>query len=251
MLKFSVPRAVRNTRSAAARRRPAPLRAVLAALLAAATAAGAADEPSEAETALFLTDHLQKLSPPMVLRYSFSKTGGLEKGFSDTVEVEIGKPDAGAGTRVVTRCLSGDRKVELPALDFAQGNPALLCFLERDIRQMERLTGGKANYFRKRIRLALAERAQMRAVTIEVNGRPVEAREIRITPYADDPLRERFERYAGKYYVFRVAADIPGGLIEADAVIPDHSGSGRAGEEAPQLIEEVLKFAPVEESKEK
>ena len=246
MLKFSAPRAGRRPRSG-----PAPLCAVLAALLVASATAGAADEPSEAETALFLTDHLQKLSPPMVLRYSFSKTGALEKGFSDTVEVEIGKPDAGAGKRVVTRCLSGDQKVELPALDFAEGNPALLCFLERDIRQMERLTGGKANYFRKRIRLALAEQAQMRAVKLEVNGRPVEAREIRITPYADDPLRARFERFAGKYYVFRVAADIPGGLIEADAVVPDRSGSGRTGEEAPQLIEEVLKFATVEESRQK
>ena len=246
MLKFSAPRVGRRPRSG-----PAPLCAVLAALLVASATAGAADEPSEAETALFLTDHLQKLTPPTLLRYSFSKTGALEKGFSDTVEVEIGKPDAGAGKRVVTRCLSGDQKVELPALDFAEGNPALLCFLERDIRQMERLTGGKANYFRKRIRLALAEQAQMRAVKLEVNGRPVEAREIRITPYADDPLRARFERFAGKYYVFRVAADIPGGLIEADAVVPDRSGSGRTGEEAPQLIEEVLKFATVEESRQK
>jgi len=218
-------------------------------VLSAATTAIAGDEPSEAETALFLTDHMHNLTPPMLLRYSFSKSGALEQGFNDTVEVAIEKPEAGAaGSRIVTRCLSGDRKVELPALDFAQGNPALLCFLERDIRQMERLTGGKSNYFRQRIRLALADRAEVRAIKIEVSGKPVEAREIRITPYADDPLRARFERYAGKYYVFQISADVPGGLVEADAVIPDKSADASKG---AQLVEEVLKFAAAEKGTDK
>lgn len=249
MRKFSVRHSRRQSRCAALQPPLATKRALLAALLIASTAACAADEPSEAETALFLTDHLQKLSPPTVLRYSFSKTGTLEKGFSDTVEVEIDMTDAGAGTRVVTRCLSGEQKVELPPIDFAEGNPALLCFLERDIRQMERLTGGKAAYFRKRIRVALAEGAAISPVRIEVNGRQVAAREIRITPYTDDPLRARFQRYAGKYYVFRVSPDVPGGLLEVDAVIPDPGGSAPAGEPAPRLIEEVLKFTAAEESK--
>ena len=44
-----------------------------------------------------------------------------------------------------------------------EGNPVLLYFLERDIREMERLTGGKSGYFRKAIRLALARSASVEA----------------------------------------------------------------------------------------
>jgi hypothetical protein len=193
--------------------------ALAAGLWLAASAALAGDAIAPAETALFMTDHLRGLAPPARLRYDFSRSGSLEVAFSDQVEVDV-EAGPGGARQVVTRCLSEGRRIELPALDFAQGNPALLCFLERDIRQMERLTGGKANYFRKRIRLALAEGAEVRNFSQEIGGRPIAGREIRIAPYSDDPLRQRFERYAAKYYVFRLSDDVPGGIVELDAVIP-------------------------------
>jgi hypothetical protein len=214
--------------------------ALLLALGATAPAPAAAAESapiSEAETALFMADYVTGLRVPSSLRYGLVKRGKLEAGFADTVEVEV-RASADTGRTVVTRCLSGGRKLELPALDFAQGNPALLCFLERDIREMERLTGGKSAYFRKRIRLALAERAQIKPISFSYNGHPVAGREIRIAPYQDDPLRSRFERYADKVYVFKVSNEVPGGLMEADAMIP--ADSGGQGSEAGPLLEEAL-----------
>ena len=220
------------------------LGAILAAV--ASSVAWAGDAVSEAETALFLADHMKEIAPPAVLRYSFSSRGSLNPNFEDTVEVSVAPPTAaGQGNHVLTRCLSGAKQVELPALDFAQGNPALLCFLERDIREMERLTGGKSGYFRHRIRLALADRAEVRAVKLEVEGRQVDGREIRISPYLDDPLRQRFERYAGKYYVFRISDKVPGGIAEVDAVIPE-SGREAAAAASGSLVDEALKFVRIE-----
>jgi hypothetical protein len=214
---------------------------LLALGITASAAAGAESQPiSEAETALFMTDYLAALPVPSALRYGLVRRGTLEPGFSDTVELDL-KPAAGAARSVEIRCLSGSRRLEMPELDFAQGNPALLCFLERDIREMERLTGGKAAYFRKRIRLALAGRAQVRPATFSYNGRPVAGTEIRIAPYEDDPLRGRYERYAGKVYVFRMSNEVPGGLIEADALIP--AGSAAQPAEAVPLLEEALTLA--------
>jgi hypothetical protein len=208
--------------------------------------AHAAEKLSEAEVMLFMTDHFGASSAPTSLIYDFSRSGSMEPAFRDTVQVSV-KPGArGAARTISTRCLSGTSKVELPEVSQVEGNPALLCFLERDIREMERLTGGKANYFRKRIRIALAQQAQVRPVTLDYAGKQVEGKEIRISPYLNDPLRERFERYAGKFYVFRLSSQIPGTIHEIDAVIPDAGKSaGAQGTNAP-LVEEVLSFARTE-----
>lgn len=200
-------------------------------------AALAGDTPTPAETALFLTDHLRGIAPPATLRYRHEHRGTLEPGFSDGVTVGIAAGDGGSRS-AVTRCLSGARQVELPPLVEAQGNPALLCFLERDIRQMQRLTGGQSGHFRQRIRMALAGEVALRPVEAEVDGRRVPAREIRITPYADDPLRARFPRYAGKVYVFRLSDEVPGGLVALDAIVP-------AGEGEP-LVADELRFVGLE-----
>lgn len=213
------------------------LLAILIAAFAAFSVAAAAEEPqqvSEAEDLLFLADHFKSTSAPATLRYSFSKTGSLEKGFSDTVEIKISGNSQ--GRRVATRCLSqAGRKVDVPPVESAAGNPAILCFLERDIKEMERLTGGKSNYFRKRIRLALAERAEVRPVTVNYQGRELSAKEIRISPYLDDPLKERFQRYMGKYYLFVLSDEVPGTVFRAESVIPPPAGDDRG-----PLIDEVL-----------
>jgi hypothetical protein len=200
-------------------------------------AAAESERGSEAQTAPFMTEYVADLRVPSSLRYGLVKRGTLQAGFSDTVEVEV-RASADAGRSVVTGCLSGGRKLELFALDFAQGNPALSRFIERDIGEMERLTGGKSAYFRKRIRLVLAERAQIKPTSFSYNGHPVAGREICISPYQDDPLRSRFERYADKASLCKVSNEVPGELIEADAMIP--AGSGGQGSEAGRLLEEVL-----------
>lgn len=203
--------------------------------------AGAGDQISEAETALFLADHFKSVKAPSVLRYEFTKRGSMENGFSDTVEISVQQAKGAKAKTVTTRCLSGAKKIELPAIERAEGNPVVLCFLERDIREMERLTGGKSNYFRKRIRLALADSAEVKPVTIALGNQQIDARQIRIAPYADDPMRERYRGYADKYYVFTLSEKIPGGVYEIDAVIPAPAAEGSPGaDKAPPLIEEVL-----------
>lgn len=195
----------------------------------------AAEDYSPAERALFMTNHLASTKPPTTLRYSFSKSGSMEEGFEDKVAVKLKAAPGGKCCMAAAEFLSGKHRLSLPEVDQAQGNPAVLYFLERDIREMNRLTKGQQNYFRKRIRMAVYQGAQIDDVTVVYRGKTVPAREIRIAPYVDDPLRVRFEKLANKTYVFTLSDAVPGGLYAIRTRI-----AGETADAAPLIVEEMV-----------
>jgi hypothetical protein len=212
------------------------------ALLAAALAspgAGAQDQISAAEKLLFQTDHVRNVAPPATLLYQFRKSGLAEPGFDDTVAIRIRTADG--VKRASVAFFTNERKIEFPEVTRPEGNPLLLYFLERDIRQMERLTGGKSGYFRKAIRLALARTARVAQVQIPHGGRSLPASEITIAPYVDDPLKDRIGKYVGKTYVFTLSPDIPGWIYSIRTTVASPAGGVK---DAP-LIEEQLRFVRV------
>ncbi len=196
--------------------------------------ATAATEFSAAEQALFVTNHLSALKPPTTLHYRFRKSGSLEAGFDDKVAIALTAQPDGTCCAAAAEFLSGRDKLALPAIEAAQGNPVILYFLERDIREMQRLTKGQPNYFRKRIRMAVADAATITEVTLPHEGRNVAARQITITPYADDPLRARFENLVGKRYVFTLSDAVPGGVLSIRTQV-DATAAGTP----PLLAEEM------------
>jgi hypothetical protein len=196
----------------------------------ATSTASAQERISAAETLLFQTDHLKNVAPPATLSYAFTKTGSAEGGFDDTVKLRIRSVDG--AKRVSVAFFTGGRKIAFPEVTGAEGNPVLLCFLERDIHEMQRLTGGKSGYFRKAIRLALARSAKVARTRVSYAGRESAAREVTIAPYVDDPLRDRIGKYASKTYVFTLSTTVPGGVYSVRTFVPS---SG----EAP-LLEERL-----------
>ena len=213
-------------------------RCIIAAACALAAQAAAAQAISAAETLLFQTNHLQNVRAPLTLTYAFHKAGSLEAGFDDQVQVTLaaGKP------AVTMHFLSGSRQRQAPDPEAPEGNPVLLGFLERDIAEMQRLTGGSGNYFRKRIRLALAQSAQVRPQRFSYGGKAVDGREVSIQPYLNDPLHQRFEQYVNKRYTFVVSGQVPGGVYQV------HAAVAGAGGGAP-LIDETLTLVSAEGGK--
>jgi hypothetical protein len=199
--------------------------------------AATAQAISPAESLLFQTNHLQNVHAPVTLTYAFHKTGSLEPGFDDQVQVMLaeGKP------AVTMHFLSGARQhpmADPQGIDDkpAQGNPVLLGFLERDIAEMKRLTGGSTNYFRKRIRLALAEAAQVRPARCTWGGKQVDGREVGIEPYRNDPLAQRFEQYIAKRYTFVISAKVPGGVCQAGSALAGPAGGAPLMNETLTLV---------------
>lgn len=205
------------------------------AAMGAAVAAVAAEDYSPAERALFMSKHFAGLTPPTTLRYKYQKSGSLEPGFEDQVAIKLSAQADGKCCTANTDFLAGARRLSLPEVEAADGNPAVLYFLERDIREMSRLTKGQPNYFRKRIRMAIFQGAQVRELSLRYRGISVPVRQITITPYLDDPLRARFEKLAIKQYDFTLSDAVPGGVYAIRTLI----GAESAGA-VPLLVEEMV-----------
>ncbi len=200
------------------------------------------DEITQAENLVFLDEHLANVKASTTLAYAFTKQGSMEKGFSDSVEESISV--SGKSRTVKAKFLSGMHSKDYATVEDATANPVILHFLERDLAEMQRLTGGQPNYFRKRIRLALAEGPEIKPVKFEYQGKTVDARMVSVEPYMSDPLvhdpaRAAYKRYRGKRYTFVLSDAVPGKVAEMRFTIPDLAVAGEAAYQKP-LLEEVL-----------
>lgn len=195
----------------------------------------AAEDYSPAERALFMSNQLSGLKPPLTLHYRFAKRGSLEENFDDQLAINLKARADGRCCAAKAEFLTGPRRLAMPEIDEAEGNPAILYFLERDIKEMQRLTAGQANYFRKRIRMAVYQGAEVVPVSVPWRGKDVAAQQITISPYLDDPLRARFEKLANKQYVFTLSDAVPGGVYAIRTRIDTTPGGG-----PPLMVEELL-----------
>lgn len=200
-----------------------------------------AQEISPAEKILFQSNHLHNVRVAQALRYNYVRKDAAGPGFVDQVRVDVSAKGADGSATVSSHFLTGEREIALPALSGAQGNPVVMGFLERDINEMKRLTGGSANYFRKRIRIALAEAASVEPVSLSYDGRRLAGRKIAIEPYLNDPMREKMQKYLGKNYVFILSDAIPGSVYQIKSIVP----GGQRGEpdNGSALIEETMTLA--------
>jgi len=207
------------------------------ACLAQPTPAASTDAPnfSAAERVLFMTRHLDGLPLPTTLRYTFQKSGTLEEGFEDKAVLRVVARADGKCCGASTEFLSGSRRLTMPDIDGAEGNPVVLYFLEREVREMQRLTKGAQNYFRKRIRMAIFNTGTVREVALSYAGKTVRGKEIVITPFTDDPNRPRYEKLALKEYRFWLSEQVPGGVFGIRGRI-----AGEAVGTAPLLVETVF-----------
>ena len=212
---------------------------LLSAIVCTTTLPALAADPSEfsrAEKLVFVEHQLANVKAPASLRYTYVKSGSLEPGFEDEVRIDVKRKGKVCCT-VQGSFLSGERKMKLPEIEEAQANPVILYFLERDIREMERLTKGKSGYFRKRIRMTMVDEAKVRDTKVSYDGREVDAQEVSLNPYESDPLRARFEKYAQKRYTFVLASGVPGGVYQVRTALP-----GALPSDAP-VLEEVMTLA--------
>lgn len=208
----------------------------------AATNSFAQQDISDAEKRVFMTDHLKNIAVPASLSYKFTRSGTLESAFEDKVSLSINAPNAGPGKNCHVDFLSGERQFRgMPdTIENATGNPVILAFLERDLVEMNRLTKGQPNYYRKRIRMALAQKAEAKSVTIKVSGKDIAAKEILLTPYEDDPARPRYEKFSNKSYTITLSNEIPGSVYKIHSVMKERSGKDSAT--AKPMVEETLIF---------
>ncbi len=195
----------------------------------------AAEEFSAADRLLFGTDHLADISEPTTLHYLFQRRGSQAEPFEDRIDIKISGPTEAGAKRVQIGYFSGDRRRQVPPMENVRGNPVVMLFLQRDVNELGRLTGGGWRYFQKRVRLALAKAEETETISVSWNGRVVEAQRITLTPFLNDPNRERFADYAGRTYMLVLSSEVPGHFFQLQSSTPDRNDAN-----AEPLLEEVL-----------
>lgn len=205
-------------------------------------AAGAIAAPQQAEQEfslanrlLFLQDHLTDSEGALRFQYTLTKSGAMpgEKGFSDVITMTA-RPAKGGGKDVIFDYLSGKRTRFMRDIPNARGNPIIMMFLQRDVNEMERLTGGHWRYFQDRVKLALEQGAEVEPITVTFAGKQVDARKITFDPYTEES-REELAVYRNKRYTIILSEEVPGEVYAMRTVVP-----GEEGAENPQIAEELM-----------
>lgn len=201
---------------------------------------------SEAEKILWLADHLKSIDKPSRLNYVFEKSGTLEEGFTDSVQLDILEVLPDGMKKANVNFFTGDRYHYVPPYDAISGNPLLAVYLHGDVLEMNRLTEGHWRYFQRRIKFAFSEAAEITSVTFEFNGKTVQGKQVKITPYATDPKREKNEKYekvADKTYIITMSEEVPGGLYRIQAVVPPPKDAA----DRNLVVEESMTLVSVED----
>lgn len=194
---------------------------------------------SAVEQRVFLDNHLGNLAKTADVEYSFRRSGTLGDNFEDKVALHVRDGGKQKGRLASADFLSGKNALKLPEIPNPQGNPVVLYFLERDVREMEKTTKGKQHFFRKRVRLALADADQVKPVTVRFEGRDIKADEVRVQPYLNDPtIQARADKYEKKTYIFTLSNEVPGGVYQVRTTVAATDEKA----DAP-LVDETMTFA--------
>jgi hypothetical protein len=194
---------------------------------------------SQAQIALFESDHLKSITQPERLDYAFEHHGGAGD-YVDKVSADIREVHADGGKDVAVDFLSGEHQMNFPLVTGFHGNPLLMYFLEHDVAEMKEATGGATTYFRNRIRRAFFDGAETHPVEVTVAGQKQSATEIVIAPYRNDPLIEKFPGVADKTYRFVLSDAVPGMIYQISTSIP---------KTAPSAFEESMTFSGTRDEK--
>lgn len=198
--------------------------ALFALLLVGGGPAQAGDEISEAERLVFMAEHFQNAPADLELHYHFHRSQAKAPDVDDEVTLHVRHSDE-RGRVVSADFLHGELHLDLPDVEHAQANPVILYFLEHDVRSMRQQLGGSENYFRKRLRIALAGAARLTPAEFEFAGARRAGTRVAVTPFKDDPNRERFLGLEVKRYEFTLSDQVPGGVFELRSVVEPADGA--------------------------
>ena len=199
-------------------------------------------EMSSANIALFIDEHLRTIKEPSRIYYKFSKESTREDNFVGNVVLNIVKVEDDNTKHITFRYLKGRNKVRFPPQIGAKGNPVFMLFFERDARDMQRLTGGNALFFRSRIRHTIAA-TEIKDVELEFQGNKLAGKQIAFQPFLETKLKNRVSRYKTKRFVLTMSEDIPGFIFKIETYIKDL-------DDPSDMVKEILQYQGVRTNKE-
>jgi len=212
-------------------------------LLVFAVSAHAVTGFSEINNELFDKAHMKNVLVPGVLHYEYKKESFIDGAREDTIDMTVTNIRNTGRRDTSFKFFTGPHNRPYQDRNNQQGNGVFVLFLEFDIHELDRLTGGEWAYFQRKIRWALAKGADKKEVDIDYQGKQVKAIQYTIQPFVNDPKKERYNLYANKYYIFTMSEEIPGEVYQVRTIVPD----GKKWQEGDEVLtEEILTFVGFE-----
>jgi hypothetical protein len=193
---------------------------------------------NKAQQLVFLKNHLQGVAKGSQLDYGFKSVTKDAESFTDHIELKVTDVGNDGKRDLEFNFLSGSHHINFTPAKAYSGNPVLIHFLERDIAQMARDTGGSNGFFRNRIRDSFKSPSEMREVKFQFNGQSLEGTEIIVTPFVANPYADNFKLYVNKRYEFIFSDQVPGGIYRIHTQVPDENGES-------VLIDEDMTFRQI------
>lgn len=182
------------------------------------------DQLSSANRALFVDDTLDNIDEPSRISYDFIHQGKYDEDYNGRVTINVNRIHANGRKDLTFRFLKGRKRIRFPPRYAMHSNPLFMLFLERDAREMNRITGGSTLFFRSRLRHSLGS-AEAEDVRFPFEQKEVEGKRIVIYPFAEGDLSKRFEKYRHKAYVFIMSSEVPGYFYQLQTFTKDEQGS--------------------------
>ncbi len=135
----------------------------------------------------------------------------------------------------------GQRLQKMRPLPTVGGNPLVMVFLESSARAMASIAGGSPFYIRNRIKGALMTEGEQKEMKVEIDGEEVSVTQVTVMPFVKDPNIGRMGQFSKMEMSFTYSHDVPGGIQELRAYVPDQSGDAA-------FYEERIVFSQIEAS---
>jgi hypothetical protein len=195
-----------------------------------------AKPPVDVATLLFDTPHWDKAPVGATLTYDYAKavtrpTLGLS--FKDQIVLKLEKGDEPSARTAEVRMFSGpNAKPAGPFRSDAQ-NPIVLLMMEENVQELSQLFKANPRYLKNAIRKAWRDDAKIVPTQVSVNGQTVAGTRITVTPFLNDPQKDKMMGLEGLTYTIDVANDVPGTIADIDIHAPV---------DGPSLFSEKLTF---------
>lgn len=218
----------------------------LALLSAGALSVAAEGDLPGASDVLFNLPHFSTVKAGKDLTYQleqkFSDEKLLGKPLKDTITVSVKKVADDGKRDLDVAVFTGDYARPLQSVPGLTGNPLLVIFLDRAVKNYAMLAGGKTSYLKNRLKVELAKHSKVERTKVSYNGKEVDGYRVSVVPFELDPNRHKMRGYHGSSYSFVVSDAVPGYFAEMTSVLESPK------EHAPRL-EEWVRFVGIGDTK--
>ena len=165
---------------------------------------------------------MEDVRQPTVLHYRYEVRGEeVKPAVASEIVMDVREVQQNGDKQVFVDMLGSADRRRLGPIAAREQNPLVLVFLQRDVLEMAKLTGGAAGYFQQQIRRSFNEPAESSPVDVMLGDRKLAGTKLVIHPFRSDPNIARFPQFKEKAYEFVVADGIPGGLYQLASRVPD------------------------------